>query len=467
MNENNKTVPPLTIKASRIQSVPNRLSLSSDLSDHTDGLITPNSTKRLGSPGLSPNNNKHQKNQNKSTKNDSEFQTVKYKSKPISTESLAGKNKKHITVFASSNRFAPLDIDNAEDENIEIDQTGNDLNEEIEQTKIKPPPPIFIRGVLDFHTLRTCLIDIIGANNFVVKATTKNLKVQTTNSDSYRSVIKYLKENKAEFHTYQAQEDKPFRIVIRNLHPSTPTSEIGSALEEIGGYTVRNVSNVLNKTTKNKLPIFFIDLEPAEINKDVFHINSLLNTKIRIEEPYKRRTVIQCTNCQEYGHSKSYCAHPPRCVRCAAYHPTSSCTKTKDQPPVCVLCGGNHTANYRGCQIHKDLQKLHYGKKIPNRKYNSIKDVNYSNIVKGGDDSGYRTRQDPPDIKNTSSFPNLTHQHLHSNAPNNTPPNTTINPPEFNIATQLSSFISEFKLIINPLISLLTTVINKLMKDGQ
>jgi len=96
--------------------------------------------------------------------------------------------------------------------------------------------------------------------------------------------------------------------VIRNIYPSTPLAEIGIAINEVGPFSVRNVSNVLNKTTKNKLPIFFIDLEPAEINKEIFHITSLLNTKIKIEEPYKRRTIIQCTNCQDYGHFKSYCA---------------------------------------------------------------------------------------------------------------------------------------------------------------
>jgi len=34
-----------------------------------------------------------------------------------------------------------------------------------------------------------------------------------------------------------------------------------------------------------------------------------------------------------------------------------------------------------------------------------------------------------------------------------------------NIAAQLSSFINEFKALINPLISLLTTVIDKLIKN--
>lgn len=71
-------------------------------------------------------------------------------------------------------------------------------------------------------------------------------------------------------------------------------------------FTVHNISNALNKTTINKQPIFFVDLEPAEINKDIFQIHLLLNTKIKIEEHHKRRTVIQCIHFQEYEHSKFY-----------------------------------------------------------------------------------------------------------------------------------------------------------------
>lgn len=128
------------------------------------------------------------------------------------------------------------------------------------------------------------------------------------------------------------KEDKAFRIVIRNLHPSTTPIEIKTAIEKIG-FSVRSVTNVLSKIEKIKLPLFFADLEPAEINNNIFEVNNLLNTKIKIEEPYKRRIIIQCQNC----HSKAYCSYPPQCVRCAVQHPTSTCTKPRDTPTKCVM----------------------------------------------------------------------------------------------------------------------------------
>ena len=400
-----------------------------------------------------------------STNIDTDFKTVQHKSKRNLSSNSNEKTettKKNKHIFASSNKYAVLANENDETENSDEILIDIDSDTETEQ-KIKPPPPIFISGILDFSAFRSRLIELIGADSFFVKSNVNNLKIQTNNADSYRATIHFLKESEAEYHTYQAQDEKPFRVVIRNIHPSTPLAEIGIAINEIGPFSVRNVSNVLNKTTKNKLPIFFIDLEPAEINKEIFHITSLLNTKIKIEEPYRKRIIIQCTNCQEYGHSKSYCAHPPRCVKCAANHSTSTCTKSKDDPPACALCGGNHTANYRGCQVHKNLQSLQYGKNIPNKKYNLRNDVKYNSIVKKGEDSGVKTNLNPPNINDNSSFPKLTSQSPHSNTPKHTPPNDTENQSESNLTTQLSSFISEFKLIINPLISLLTTLVNKLL----
>jgi len=164
----------------------------------------------------------------------------------------------------------------------------NSNNPEAQISHSPLPPPIFIRNVNDFIEVRNHLIKSIGSQNFSFKSSANNLKISTTNSDSYREVVKYLKQGKAEYHTYQAREDKAFRIVIRNLHPTTPTSEVGVAIEELG-YSVRQVTNIIHKTTKRPLPIFFVDLEPAQINTEIIKQTSLLHTKITVEEPHKKK----------------------------------------------------------------------------------------------------------------------------------------------------------------------------------
>lgn len=52
------------------------------------------------------------------------------------------------------------------------------------------------------------------------------LKIQTANLDSYRALIRYVKDENAEYHTYQFKEDKPIRVVIRNIHSITQTKLI-------------------------------------------------------------------------------------------------------------------------------------------------------------------------------------------------------------------------------------------------
>lgn len=395
--------------------------------------------------------------------NDPDFQLVKNKSKRIlslNSSSRSSDNKKPKSVFVSSNRFNSLQLPDNEI-SIETNGTSNNINSNNDEhsNHIPIPPPIFVRNVSDFIELRNQLIKLIGPQNFSFKSSATNLKISTTNPDSYREVIKYLITGKAEYHTYQARENKAFRIVIRNLHPSSPTVDIGAAIEDIG-YSVRHVSNVIHKSTKCPLPIFFVDLEPAQINNEIFKLTSLLHTKIKVEEPHKRREIIQCSNCQEYGHSKGYCAHPPRCVRCADFHPTTQCTQSKDISPTCALCRGNHTANYRGCSVHKNLQRSSYK---PNSTFQ--KNVNnYTNVNKQETRSSEMTHSPPPNINDNKTFPNLT-----QNPPNHSFPKTTDSQSNStdNISNnQLSSFLIEFKQLINPLIQLLTTVINKLISQN-
>jgi hypothetical protein len=127
----------------------------------------------------------------------------------------------------------------------------------------------------------------------------------TANLQSYRILIHFLREEKAEFHTFQLKEDKPLRVVICNLHPTTSTESIKSELVQ-RLFDARQVSKVLHKINKHLLPLFFVDLEPSDLSNDIFKLSSFLHTKVKVKEPYKPKMISQCTNCQEYGYTKSY-----------------------------------------------------------------------------------------------------------------------------------------------------------------
>ena len=95
------------------------------------------------------------------------------------------------------------------------------------------------------------------------------VKVQPTESTVYTAIIKALMDRNTEFHTYKPRQDRSFRVVLKNLHPSTDVNDIKQALKE-EGHDVTNVWNVKQRTTNKPLPIHFVDIKPHTTNKDIY-----------------------------------------------------------------------------------------------------------------------------------------------------------------------------------------------------
>lgn len=373
------------------------------------------------------------------------------------------------TNFISSNRFSP--IAPAEDDNMDAE-----VNVELKEPP--PPPPIFITTPINYIDLCKNLKLITKNESFQCKSTTKNIKINFQSTNSYRAAIKLFNENNLEYHTYQTHEEKSYRVVIRNLHHTIPTEYIKDDIES-NGFLVKNVTNILKAQTKEPLPLFFVDLNPAPNNQDIFTLKTICFTKVKIEVPHIKHDLVQCHRCQQYGHTKSYCHHQPKCVRCGENHSSNSCSKSKDLPAKCALCGNNHPANYRGCTVHKDLQRL--------RK--KLKPTTNSRLTTDNSNSSQTQSSSQPlqaefrHLNNVTPVPqnelNLTQHKAYSQAVkgnNSDKPilnNKNDSLPDQVLTVQLTTFISEFKTLIsplitllNPLITLLTSLINKLSSNN-
>ena len=187
------------------------------------------------------------------------------------------------------------------------------------------------------------------------------VRVQPTESAVYTAIIKALMEKNTEFHTYKPWQDRSFRVVLKILHPSTEVTNKQALKEE--GHEATNIWNVRQRSSNHPLPMHFIDLKPNKNNKDIYRINTLLNSIVNFEAPHLKREIPQCMRCQKYGHTKNYCRNSPRCVKCAEHHLTSDCPRqTQDGNVTCVNCNQPHLANYRGCMVNKQLQQKLYPK---------------------------------------------------------------------------------------------------------
>ena len=180
------------------------------------------------------------------------------------------------------------------------------------------------------------------------------IKLSCITPNTYREIVKHFKDKNIYFHTYQLKEERAFRVVIKHLHYTTDIHEIKRELSALG-HKVRNITNLRHRQTKDPLNIFFIDLEPAYNNKEIYNLTAIQNKIIYVEPPHTNTNIPQCTRCQHYGHTQRYCNKQYACVKCGGKHNTSSCTKSRDTPAKCVLCGGAHPANYKGCQHYHSI----------------------------------------------------------------------------------------------------------------
>jgi hypothetical protein len=76
-------------------------------------------------------------------------------------------------------------------------------------------------------------------------------------------MVKYFKDNNIYQHTYQLKAETAYRLVLKYLHFLTDIEDIKI---ELG-----------NRVTKEPLNLFFVDLEPAENNKNIYSITAIQN----------------------------------------------------------------------------------------------------------------------------------------------------------------------------------------------
>ena len=246
----------------------------------------------------------------------------------------------------SQNRFSVLD---------------DDSQGEIKTNKSPKPPPVYVREQTS-TTLIKFITTVIGENSFYVASIKRGIifetKIQVNTEDIFRKLISEFEKVKKNFYTYQLKSGKGLQVVIKGIDPSVEPEEIKCSLQH-NGFKIKSVVNIRNRERVPQ-PIFRVELEPNDVKlkknevHPIYNIKYLLHRRIVVEEPYKRSGPVQCQNCQEYGHTRSYCKLPSVCVICGELHSTANCSRPKSDTSFkkCSNCGGNHTANYRGCPVY-------------------------------------------------------------------------------------------------------------------
>ena len=132
----------------------------------------------------------------------------------------------------------------------------------------------------------------INKEDYKLKINNNQVKILPANPDTHRRITKLLKTLNANFHTYQLKQERPFRVVLRNIHHSANLDELKYELLKLG-YEVVNISNIRHRIFKNPLSLFFIDLKQKSNNKQIYNINRLKNSVVKIEPPLIKKEIVQ------------------------------------------------------------------------------------------------------------------------------------------------------------------------------
>ena len=362
----------------------------------------------------------------------------KRKLEPTKTNVNKCQTKPPVSQVTTFNRFSILE--STEDPMNTTEKVNNLLTQ-----RIPPPPPIFVDDVIDIRSMIRTIEKDISKEDYKLKININHVKVLPTHTDAYRKLTKLLKTLNAKFHTYQLKQERPFRVVLRNIHHSIDLDELKYELQNLG-HEVTNISNIKHRISKNPLSLFFIDLKQKGNNKEIYNVNRLMNSIVKFEPPLVKKEIVQCKRCQRYGHTQKYCNHNFRCVKCAGSHLTDQCTKSPESSAKCIHCQGEHPANYKGCSAYKTLHNNKYPKLRP-------KEI---------------TKQEPRPQKFTSpsmsyaqaAQRNINNSKTHSEHTENSAP-TPQNTDNF---TRLEKLIEKQSEQINNLLSLLTLFMDKFIR---
>lgn len=305
-------------------------------------------------------------NQNSSTNSDGEKNSTIYNmrkrkkpnSPPVTAPagfSYPKKTSKSFKLTSQDNEFTNTQnpyscLDDSDMEASDIEETITHNSKYPSNTaKNEKPPPIIMKGIPDNHkNLVQELKSAIG-EKFYIKYTKYNTNIYPQTLEAHKTLKAQLINNKREFYTYTLKCEKTHAFVMRGLQTQQLEETIKQELREI--YNI-NATQVFQLKTKQN-PTYMI-VTPANIKlKDLSKVQFINHTRIYWERKTNNKKIIQCKNCQQWGHATMNCHSLPNCLKCGEEHATRDCSKDPNTPPKCANCAGAHLSNSTECPLYQ------------------------------------------------------------------------------------------------------------------
>lgn len=211
-------------------------------------------------------------------------------------------------------------------------------------------PPIVCSGELSPTALKDLkqLTPLFEAE-FEARHTNSRAVFYMRTPKDHKQMVSFLLSKGVPLHSWTLPEDRNARLVIRGLHIDTPITHIEEALAE-HNIQCTNISRMRSRGSDPvDWPLFLVTLAGTAQLQTALKISHLGRIKVTLEIFRGTLSVVQCFQCQGYGHTSHHCHERPICVKCAGDHRAADCCKTESEPCLCCNCQGDHPANYSLC----------------------------------------------------------------------------------------------------------------------
>lgn len=172
-------------------------------------------------------------------------------------------------------------------------------------------------------------------------------------------VIKVLKDNGQMGHSFMTREDRYIVKMLKGIDysfgPQRVADEILEKLADKGlkkeDFHVDRFETFHSVTSDKRYHMYVVKADNTDVMNMITSIFGLCNMVCKWENMYKR-TVTQCFNCFEFGHSQmGGCFKPRKCKRCNVVESNHVCTIELVTPTEengynpylnCICCNCNH-----------------------------------------------------------------------------------------------------------------------------
>lgn len=270
------------------------------------------------------------------------------------------------------------------------------------------PPPISVFNI-QIKKMNKLLESVLFISDYYIKKINDTkFNIILKNIEDFVKVTKLLTKTKTEYYTYTPKDSKKQSFVLKGLGSEFEPEEIKKELLQYNGekFKVVEVSRFVtarSKANKVTLPIFVVQLSANSSAGKLHNIKYLSHQVVRWEK-LKKKDVMQCKNCQRYGHAAANCEMDYRCVKCAENHQPGQCAIPKNEDVIdhskiyCVMCSSyGHPASYKGCKKYLEMkqrlrEKINFTKeKAKNRRLTISKftdnyvqpGLKFSDIIRG------------------------------------------------------------------------------------